>query len=55
VLPGAAVPLHARASVVAHSPVRTGVHHPSDVIAGALVGVSVAELTGRALCRRMPG
>jgi membrane-associated phospholipid phosphatase len=35
--------------------VHTGVHYPGDVIAGALVGVSLAELTGRALRRRMPG
>jgi hypothetical protein len=32
----------------------TGVHYPGDVIAGALVGVSLADLTGRALRRRMP-
>jgi membrane-associated phospholipid phosphatase len=51
----AAIPLRALASVVAYSRVHTGVHYPSDVIAGALVGVSLAELTGRALRRRMPG
>jgi membrane-associated phospholipid phosphatase len=55
VLPSAAIPLRALASIVAYSRVHTGVHYPSDVIAGALVGVSLAELTGRTLRRRMPG
>jgi membrane-associated phospholipid phosphatase len=55
VLPGAAIPLRALASVVAYSRVHTGVHYPSDVIAGALVGVSLAELMGWGLRRRMPG
>jgi membrane-associated phospholipid phosphatase len=55
VLPAAAIPLRALASVVAYWRVHTGVHYPSDVIAGALVGVSLAELTGRALRRRIPG
>jgi membrane-associated phospholipid phosphatase len=54
VLPGAAIPLRALASVVAYSRVHTGVHYPGDVIAGALVGVSLAELTGQVLRRRMP-
>jgi membrane-associated phospholipid phosphatase len=54
-LPGAAIPLRALASAVAYSRVHTGVHYPGDVIAGALVGVSLAELTGRALRRRLAG
>jgi membrane-associated phospholipid phosphatase len=51
VLPGAAISLRALACVVANSRVHTGVQSPSDVIAGALVGVSRAKLTGRALHR----
>jgi undecaprenyl-diphosphatase len=60
VSPGAALPLRALAVVVAYSRVHTGVHYPGDVIAGALAGVSLAELTGRvilprALARAKPG
>src|SRR4029453_7255427 len=49
VLPGAAIPLRALAVPVAYSRVHTGVHYPGDVIAGALTGVTLAELTGRAI------
>ena len=49
VLPGAAIPLRALAVTVAYSRVHTGVHYPGDVIAGALTGVTLAELTGRAI------
>lgn len=49
VSPGAAIPLRALAAVVAYSRVHTGVHYPADVIAGALTGVTVAELTSRVL------
>jgi membrane-associated phospholipid phosphatase len=52
VSPGAAIPLRALAAVVAYSRVHTGVHYPGDVIAGALTGVSLAELTSRAVFRR---
>jgi undecaprenyl-diphosphatase len=45
--PGARVPLHLAAAAVAYSRVHTGVHHASDVIAGAVVG----ELCGRAVHR----
>jgi undecaprenyl-diphosphatase len=51
VSPGAAIPLRALATVVAYTRVHTGVHYPGDVIAGALTGVTVAEITSRALWR----
>lgn len=52
VSPGAAIPLRALAVVVAYSRVHTGVHYPGDVIAGALAGVTLAEVTSRALLLR---
>ncbi len=50
-LPAASVPLHALAAVVAYSRVHTGVHYPGDVIAGALLGSVIADLTGGAISR----
>jgi membrane-associated phospholipid phosphatase len=52
VLPAAAVPLRPLAAAVAYSRVHTGVHYPADVLAGALIGTTVAQITGRALDRR---
>jgi membrane-associated phospholipid phosphatase len=43
--PATAVPLRALATLVAYSRVHTGVHYPGDVMVGALVGVSLAQLT----------
>ena len=48
-LPLAAVPLHAAAGVIAYSRVHTGVHHPSDVVVGSVLGTVLAQLTTRAL------
>lgn len=48
-LPVVAVPLHAIAGVVAYSRVHTGVHHPSDVVVGSVLGTVLAQLTTRAL------
>jgi undecaprenyl-diphosphatase len=42
--PRFAAPLVALAGAVAASRVHVGVHHPSDVVAGAIVGVGVAAL-----------
>jgi undecaprenyl-diphosphatase len=44
-------PLHVTASIVAYARVHTGVHYPSDVVAGALVGAlcgwTVRRVAGR--------
>ena len=54
VSPAAAVPLRALGAAVAYSRVHTGVHYPGDVLAGALIGTALAQLTThvRALSRR---
>ena len=51
---GAAVPLHALAALVAYSRVHTGVHYPADVLAGALIGTALAQLTTHLVGRRRP-
>ncbi len=48
VSPAAAVPLHALAALIAYSRVHTGVHYPADVLAGALIGTALAQLTTHA-------
>jgi hypothetical protein len=50
-LPVAAVPLHALAGAVAYSRVHTGVHYPSDVLVGSVLGTVIAQLTSRSLRR----
>jgi membrane-associated phospholipid phosphatase len=52
VIPAAGVPLSALATLVAYSRVHTGVHYPSDVIAGSLIGTVLAPLTMAGLARR---
>ena len=54
VQPAAALPLHALAAVVAYSRVHTGVHYPGDVLAGAVTGTALAQLTVYARDRRWP-
>jgi membrane-associated phospholipid phosphatase len=49
VLPVASLPLHALAATVGYSRVHTGVHYPGDVIAGAVIGSIIADLTSGAL------
>jgi membrane-associated phospholipid phosphatase len=49
VLPAASLPLHALAATVGYSRVHTGVHYPGDVIAGAVIGSIIADLTSGAL------
>ena len=54
VLPRAAIPLRGLAALVAYSRVHVGVHYPGDVVAGALAGTALAQLTSHALARRVP-
>jgi membrane-associated phospholipid phosphatase len=51
VLPAAGVPLHVLAWLVAYSRVHTGVHYPGDVLAGALLGEVIADITAGGLTR----
>ncbi len=51
-LPGLSAPLRALATLVGYSRVHTGVHFPADVLAGAFLGVSAAEIANRLLDRR---
>lgn len=50
--PRAGIPLRGLAALVAYSRVHTGVHFPGDVVAGALAGTALAELTTHALLER---
>lgn len=45
--PFLSAPLRAVATLVGYSRVHTGVHYPADVLAGAFIGVSAAELAAR--------
>jgi undecaprenyl-diphosphatase len=49
--PMLSAPQRALATLVGYSRVHTGVHYPADVLAGAFIGVSAAELTNRLLDR----
>jgi membrane-associated phospholipid phosphatase len=51
VLPVAGFALYPLAALVAYSRVHTGVHYPADVIAGALSGALIADLTTSAIKR----
>jgi membrane-associated phospholipid phosphatase len=44
-LPAAGLPLHLLAAVVGYSRIHTGVHFPGDVVAGAVIGSAVADVT----------
>jgi membrane-associated phospholipid phosphatase len=52
VLPSDAVPLRVLAAAVGYSRVHAGVHFPGDVLVGALIGTSSAQLTVYAIERR---
>jgi membrane-associated phospholipid phosphatase len=49
--PAAGIPLSIMASLVAYSRVHTGVHYPSDAIAGAVTGVALAPVAVTSLER----
>ncbi|GIG56692.1 glycerophosphatase [Longispora fulva] len=53
-LPGVGLPLAGAAAAVAVSRVFTGAHHPSDVLAGAAIGVGLGLATQRWWPRRPP-
>jgi membrane-associated phospholipid phosphatase len=48
-LPAASFPLYVLAAAVGYSRIHTGVHYPGDVVAGALLGATIADLTGARL------
>jgi membrane-associated phospholipid phosphatase len=52
VLPVVSLPLHLLAGLVAYSRIHTGVHYPGDVLAGALLGSVLADVTTGMLSRR---
>ncbi|HUA69966.1 MAG TPA: phosphatase PAP2 family protein [Solirubrobacteraceae bacterium] len=54
VMPAAGVPLHLLAALVGYSRVHTGVHYPGDVLAGAVIGAMVADITAGTLNARLP-
>ena len=54
VSPAAAVPLRGLAALVAYSRVHTGVPYPGGVLAGAVIGTALAQLTTCAGDRRRP-
>lgn len=51
-IPGLSVPLRALATLIGYSRVHTGVHFPADVLAGAFLGISAAEIANRLLDHR---
>jgi membrane-associated phospholipid phosphatase len=55
IAPSAGAALHALAALVAYSRIHTGVHYPGDVVAGALLGTTLAQVTTHALAHRGSG
>ncbi|MCW5696858.1 MAG: phosphatase PAP2 family protein [Bauldia sp.] len=55
ILPRLTLPIAAIGLVIAFSRVMVGAHYPSDVVAGLVVGMTIAYLTARFLARRRTG
>jgi membrane-associated phospholipid phosphatase len=55
VLPLESIPIRALTTTVAYSRVHTGVHYPGDVVAGAFLGTTLAQITARGLDRWYSG
>jgi undecaprenyl-diphosphatase len=55
VMPGAGIGLHSLAALVGYSRVHTGVHYPGDVVAGALLGAMIADVTAGKLTSLVGG
>jgi undecaprenyl-diphosphatase len=53
-LPGTGLPLNLLAALVGYSRIHTGVHYPSDVIGGAVLGLTIADITGAWISRTWP-
>ena len=51
-IPAIGVPLRGLAGAVAYSRVHTGVHYPTDVIIGSIIGSSIGDITGALLRSR---
>ena len=51
-IPAIGVPLRGLAGAVAYSRVHTGVHYPTDVIIGSIIGASIGDITGALLRSR---
>jgi undecaprenyl-diphosphatase len=50
-MPTAGGPLYALAGLVSYSRIHSGVHFPGDVVAGALIGLTLGNLTAGVLAR----
>jgi undecaprenyl-diphosphatase len=52
-LPPMALPLRSLAAVVAYSRIHSGVHYPSDVLVGSVIGIVIGLIVTRVRRRRL--
>ncbi len=52
-LPPMALPLRSLAAVVAYSRVHSGVHYPTDAVAGSMIGCAIGLIVTRVRRRRL--